>query len=276
MIAYDGKYFNVKDTLECGQIFRFCNYRDGYLVFSTDKACFAYNRGDTAYIECEPCDEEYFRRFFDLDRDYSLIYDRCKSSGYAFVAAAARAGKGIRILNQDERETLISFLISQNNRIPRIKSIIERTCEKYGEVKSFDGVEYNAFPLVDAMPSESDDDYVGLGYGYRAQFVRLAATSLKDGTLKLDSLKNLDTPTLKRRLTEIKGVGPKVADCTALFAYHRTDSFPVDTWIEKVYREDFNGVETNRKKITAFLEKKFGEDSGYVQQYVFHYKRNLI
>lgn len=275
-IITEEEFFNVKDTLECGQIFRFKPFEKGYLVFSKDRACYACNENGKAIIECKTDDEEYFRNFFDLSRDYSSIYSRAKKSEYDIVSLAAEAGKGIRILNQDKTETLFSFLTSQNNRIPRIKSIIERTCAARGVKNSFSGEEYYSFPLPKELFDEDVGFYNGLGYGYRSDFIRSTAKRLIENADELDKMTALSTKELKESLMSFKGVGPKVADCVSLFAYHKTDAFPVDTWIEKLYREDFNGAEKNRNKINEFFVNSFGEDSGYIQQYVFYYKRSIV
>lgn len=275
-IITEEEFFNVKDTLECGQIFRFKPFEKGYLVFSKDRACYACNENGKAIIECKTDDEEYFRNFFDLSRDYSSIYSRAKKSEYDIVSLAAEAGKGIRILNQDKTETLFSFLTSQNNRIPRIKSIIERTCAARGVKNSFSGEEYYSFPLPKELFDENVGFYNGLGYGYRSDFIRSTAKRLIENAGELDKMAVLSTTELKSSLMSFKGVGPKVADCVSLFAYHKTDAFPVDTWIEKLYREDFNGAEKNRNKINEFFVNSFGEDSGYIQQYVFYYKRSIV
>ena len=275
-IITEEEFFNVKDTLECGQIFRFKPFEKGYLVFSKDMACYAYNEDGKAVIECETENEGYFRHFFDLSRDYSLIYSRAKKSRYDIVSRAAEAGKGIRILNQDKTETLFSFLTSQNNRIPRIKSIIERTCSARGVKNSFSGEEYYSFPSPEKLFDEDVGFYNGLGYGYRSDFIRSTAKRLIENAGELDEMAVLSTTELKTSLMSFKGVGPKVADCVSLFAYHKTDAFPVDTWIEKLYREDFNGAEKNRNKINEFFVNSFGEDSGYIQQYVFYYKRSIV
>lgn len=275
-IITEEEFFNVKDTLECGQIFRFKPFEKGYLVFSKDRACYACNENGKAIIECKTDDEEYFRNFFDLSRDYSSIYSRAKKSEYDIVSLAAEAGKGIRILNQDKTETLFSFLTSQNNRIPRIKSIIERTCSARGVKNSFSGEEYYSFPLPKELFDENVGFYNGLGYGYRSDFIRSTAKRLIENADELDEMTALSTKELKESLMSFKGVGPKVADCVSLFAYHKTDAFPVDTWIEKLYREDFNGAEKNRNKINEFFVNSFGEDSGYIQQYVFYYKRSIV
>lgn len=275
-IITEEEFFNVKDTLECGQIFRFKPFEKGYLVFSKDRACYACNENGKAIIECKTDDEEYFRNFFDLSRDYSSIYSRAKKSEYDIVSLAAEAGKGIRILNQDKTETLFSFLTSQNNRIPRIKSIIERTCAARGVKNSFSGEEYYSFPLPKELFDENVGFYNGLGYGYRSDFIRSTAKRLIENADELDKMTALSTKELKESLMSFKGVGPKVADCVSLFAYHKTDAFPVDTWIEKLYREDFNGAEKKRNKINEFFVNSFGEDSGYIQQYVFYYKRSIV
>lgn len=275
-IITEEEFFNVKDTLECGQIFRFKPFEKGYLVFSKDMACYAYNEDGKAVIECETENEGYFRYFFDLSRDYSLIYSRAKKSRYDIVSRAAEAGKGIRILNQDKTETLFSFLTSQNNRIPRIKSIIERTCSARGVKNSFLGEEYYSFPSPEELFDDDVGFYNGLGYGYRSDFIRSTAKRLIKNAGELDEMAVLSTTELKASLMSFKGVGPKVADCVSLFAYHKTDAFPVDTWIEKLYREDFNGAEKNRNKINEFFVNSFGEDSGYIQQYVFYYKRSIV
>lgn len=275
-IITEEEFFNVKDTLECGQIFRFKPFEKGYLVFSKDRACYACNENGKAIIECKTDDEEYFRNFFDLSKDYSSIYSRAKKSRYDIVSRAAEAGKGIRILNQDKTETLFSFLTSQNNRIPRIKSIIERTCSARGVKNSFSGEEYYSFPSPEELFDEDVGFYNGLGYGYRSDFIRSTAKRLIENAGELDEMAVLSTTELKSSLMSFNGVGPKVADCVSLFAYHKTDAFPVDTWIEKLYREDFNGAEKNRNKINEFFVNSFGEDSGYIQQYVFYYKRSIV
>lgn len=276
MIKVSSKYFNIKDTLDCGQIFRYRPLDGGrFLVISTDKACICYNDGDYAYIECEDCDKDYFYNFFDLDRDYSKIYDNAIKENIPFLTKSAEVGKGIRILNQDKVEMLFSFIVSQNNNIPRIKKILESLSTAIGQKKSYNGYEYFAFPLVKDMAKMDVSFYSSIGLGYRAPYIERNA-KLIDGGYNLDNLALLSTPDLKRELKSLYGVGPKVADCVSLFGYHRADSFPVDTWIEKVYRDEFGGSEKSNDKITAYFLDKFKDNSGYVQQYLFSYKRNVI
>ena len=273
-LTFNKQFFCVKDTLECGQLFRFAPFKDGYLVFSLDKCCYAYNDNEKAYIICEENDKDYFTHYFDCDRDYEGIYNSAVGENIPILSTSANLGKGVRILNQNKAEALFSFIVSQNNNIPRIKGIIERLCNAIGEEKTFDGVVYHAFPTIEKMASQSVDFYKSVGLGYRADYFYSLANRIKDG-FDVNSLDVLPTKELKKELLSIYGVGPKVADCVSLFGFHRSDAFPVDTWIEKVYREDFNGELTDRTKIADFFTDRFKDNSGYYQQYLFYYKRSL-
>ena len=273
-IVLSKEYFNITDTLTCGQIFRFSEYNGGYAVFSCDKLCFLFERGDNVVIQTKEEDENYFKTFFDLDRDYKEIVNSALNGEYQMLSVSAEVGKGIRILKQDETETLFSFMISQNNNIKRIKLIIDRLCTALGEEKEFNGVKYHAFPKVEVMAKKDEEFYKSIGLGYRAEYIRRLAVDINNG-FDILGYSNLTTPELKKALCKIYGVGEKVADCVSLFGFNRFDSFPVDTWIEKVYKDYFNGTLTDRKKITEWFISKFKNNSGIYQQYLFHYKRNI-
>ncbi len=268
---FSSEFFNAESTLECGQIFRFIPYKEGYKVFSKDKTCYVHTAGDKTIIECD--DVDYFYNYFDLNRDYSEIYKNALSFGIPFLSDCANVGKGIRILNQDEEEMIYSFIISQNNHIPRIKGIISRICEDIGEDKSFLGENYKTFPKTEALAARDAEYYRGIGAGYRDVFLSETAKRIKEEGI--EELKTLPTFELKKRLLTYKGIGPKVADCVSLFGFSRTDSFPVDTWIMKVYKEDFKGELTDKNKITAYFEEKFKDNAGFIQQYLFYGKRNM-
>ena len=273
-LIFDGEYFNVKDTLECGQIFRFFSTEGGaYFVSSGKRRCLAYNQGDKAVVECQAEDKAYFTEFFDLSRDYGKIVGAAENFG-GVLAKAATLGKGVRILNQDKTETLYSFIVSQNNNIPRIKGIIERLCRGAGEKREFYGEEYYAFPDYAALAAKPAEFFTEIGLGYRADYIKRLSDCFTD-TFNGEELVALNTKDLKKRLLGIYGVGPKVADCVSLFGFHRSDSFPVDTWIEKVYKENFEGTLTDRNKIAEDFVGRFGENAGYFQQYLFYYKRSL-
>ena len=273
-IIFNNTYFNIKDTLECGQVFRFYPHEKGYLVYTKDKCAYCYNENDNAIIECNVDDREYFNNYFDLANNYESIVASAQESNYEVLRTSAKIGKGIRILNQDIEETLFSFIISQNNNIPRIKSIIEKLCYALGERKKFYGKEYCAFPTIKAMANKDIEFFKSIGLGYRAGYVKKLAEEIVNG-FDANRLKTLETEEIRKELIKIYGVGEKVADCVMLFGYHRGDAFPVDTWIEKLYKENFNGKLTDRKKISKWLVEEFGEKSGYYQQYLFYYKRSL-
>lgn len=269
---YDATYFNPKDVLDCGQIFRFHPFKDGYFVISADKACYVSSDGKKTTVESDDC--EYFYNFFDLDRDYSKIIARAKTHNIPLLTRACRVYGGIRLLNQNKEEMLYSFIISQNNNIPRIKGIISRICAGLGEKREFAGEEYFAFPSTAALAAAGAGFFRSAGCGYRDLF--LEETSRRVLNEGLSSLDGLETKELKKALLTYKGVGAKVADCVALFGFGKRDSFPVDVWVEKVYREDFRGELTDRNRITEYFTQMFGEDSGYIQQYLFHGKRQNL
>ena len=268
-IEYDAKYFSPRDTLECGQIFRFAPYREGYKVFSADRACYVYSRGNTTYVECD--DEEYFYDFFDLARDYEAINERARAFGVPLLSLGAERGAGLRLLNQNAEEMIFSFIVSQNNNIPRIKGIIERICSELGEERTFSGGRYRTFPSAHRLAEAGADFFKRAGAGYRDAY--LAETSARIADEGIADLFGLSTPELKGRLLTYKGIGPKVADCISLFGFARRECFPVDTWIEKLYHADFGGTLKDRNKINAYFCKLFGDDAGYMQQYLFYAKR---
>lgn len=266
------EYFNPIDTLSCGQVFRYKPYKKGYLLISDDKICYIYNENGNSIIKTEY--KDYFYNYFDLSRDYSKIYDKAVSYGSNTLKLSAKLGKGIRILRQDAFEMLFSFIISQNNNIKRITATIEKLCEKVGKKLCSPFGDYYAFPTLDELSKLSDNDYKELGFGYRGKYFICLIENLKNG-LSIERLKSYDDTKLYSELTSLCGVGDKVANCVMLFGFFRTKTFPVDTWIEKIYIEDFNGTLKDRKKISEWFISEFNEYSGYIQQYLFHYKRNL-
>lgn len=273
-IKYDKEYFNVADTLECGQVFRFEKLEKGYLSFSLDKCALVFEEGDQTIIECLEEDAEYFKNYFDLKRDCSLIVNSATSLNYDTLKKSAEVGKGIRLLKQDAFEVLFCFIISQNNNIPKIKKSIDKICQIFGEEKFFNGHRYHAFPTQKKLATLSEEDFRSCGVGFRARYLKNLMVEIERG-LDIGALNGLETEDLRKKLTGLLGVGRKVADCTVLFGYSRMDCFPVDTWIEKVYKEDFNGKLTDREEISKWFVRQFKENAGYYQQYLFDYKRRI-
>lgn len=257
------EFFDPQATLECGQLFRYKKTEDGYVVFALNHKAEVKKEGNNVIIYTNS--EYFFEKYFDLRRNYGIIVSELSDKSQ--IPAQAEYGKGIRILNQDPLETLFSFIISANNNIPRIKGILERIVEGLGE--KADG--FYAFPTAEKLASAGENFYRSVGAGYRAAYLDKTAKAIAGG-FDLEKVYDMSTDEARKYLYRLTGVGPKVCDCILLFAYHKTDTFPVDTWIKKVFVDLF-GYETTPKEMSEKLLEKFGNLSGYAQQYLFYYKR---
>ncbi len=263
IIIEDLMQFNIVQILECGQIFRFQIDGDCAVVFSVDKCAKIKTCQDRVEIETE--DIEYFINFFDLQTDYNQIKTTLKKD--VFLSNAVDYGYGIRILKNNFFEMLVSFIISANNNIYRIKKSIQYLCEKFGSNKG----EYFAFPTLQELKKATVQDYKNVGLGYRAEQLYSTIKNLTNNDI--DNIVNLSTEEQFKFLVSLKGVGEKVANCVMLFGLGVMNSFPVDTWINKVYNKLTNSISTDRKKITKELTARYGDLSGYAQQYFFYYFR---
>ena len=261
---YDSEYFNVKDTLECGQIFRFKHLGgEKYAVYSQDKYAELETVGDKVVVYTQ--DRDYFWRFFDLDTDYGQKVARISAIS-PLMKEAAEFGKGIRILNQDLTEMIFSFIISANNNIKRIQLIIDRLCNALGHATPYG----HAFPTVEDMAAQTVEFYTGIGAGYRDKY--LLETSKTLLSYDLAKLNNLDSSAARKELLNFMGIGPKVADCILLFGLRRGDVFPVDTWLKKVYHSYFEQGHRDAE-ISSYFCNLFGCDAGLCQQYLFYFQR---
>lgn len=253
--------FDIAQILECGQIFRFFKDDCGnYTVYFKDNYAFIYEDNDKIVIETNNVSDCI--EFFDFSRDYSKI--KKELSVHEVLVNPIENGKGIRILKGDAEEIIFSFIISANNNIKRIQKIIEKLSE-IGEDKG----EYRAFPKAEAILNASDEFMASLHAGYRTAYLKKTAEILVNTDLKEKA--KLSTPELKKWLLSLSGVGPKVASCILLFGFNRFDTFPVDTWIEKVYKNHFYCGEKSRVEIEKYFIELFGENNaGIVQQYLFY------
>ena len=269
--VFDKAEFSPKHILECGQVFRFWKNEDSWVVVSGERQAKIVECADRYVIYC--ADAEYFVKYFDLGTDYSKI--KAKIRKYKKLVPAVESAEGLRILKQPVFETIVSFIISANNNIKRIKLILNRLAESVGTLKEG----YYAFPTFEQMKECDEGFFKSIGAGYRAAYLVKFLAQYEDFA-KTD-FDALSTEELQKLLLELSGVGPKVANCILLFAFSRTDSFPVDTWMEKAYYQFFadekcEGVDEKkklgRKQISENLISKFGDLSGYVQQYLFYFK----
>jgi N-glycosylase/DNA lyase len=273
------KSFKVKDIFECGQCFRWNEEPDGSYtgIFGHNVLNVKEEKDIVITGICNGDIEDICKNYFDLDRNYeeiketlSLIDDNMKES--------IKYGEGIRILNQDLWEMIISFIISANNNIPRIKGIIERMSAKYGQEIKFRGKSYYTFPTIDELSQASVKDLKDLGLGFRDRYVYETTKKIKEGKINLENLKQEPTKEVRKQLLTLTGVGPKVADCIMLFStLKRFDVFPVDVWVRRVmndlYIHNEDETKVNKKQIQEIARDKFGALEGIAQQYLFYWKR---
>ncbi len=264
IIIEQPKDFDVLQTLNCGQIFRFSIDGNSAKVYSMDKCANIYWDSDKIEINTDSVD--YFYNFFDLDRDYSQI--KKVLSKDKFLSSAVEYGSGIRIINNDAYEIIISFIISANNNIKRIKNSIEYLCRHFGKNMG----NYFAFPTLAELKKVSIKQFQEANLGYRAEQMYCTVQRLTEQDI--EKLKSAEKDEQYKFLLSLKGVGEKVANCIMLFGLGVKDVFPVDTWINKVYNDLTNSNTTDRKKITQELTARYKDYSGYAQQYFFYYYRD--
>lgn len=250
-------------TLDCGEAFRWAEQEDGswsgaaygkYLNIKEEKGNFILK--DTSLEDFE----NVWRNYFDLDRDYAAICAKLKED--ELVRETIDEYYGIRILNQEPWEALVSFVISQQNNIKRIKGIIKRLCDTYGE-KICDG--WHAFPTSKTLSKLSVEDFEAIGLGYRAKYVKKLADDVESGVIYLAAIKAMDLDDAKKTLLSIYGVGEKVANCALLFGFQFIRCFPVDVWMKRVLQYYPDG-----------LPECFSGYEGIAQQYLFHWARNNL
>lgn len=252
--------FSLYDTLNCGQCFRFIKDGESFTVTVGDRRIYLRQDEDRVTVSSDECsDLDWVGDYLGLNDDYSAV-NRSFLSDPKLAEITCRCGT-IRIMRQPFWETLESFIISQNNNIPRIQKIIEKFCELFG--KDMGG--FHAFPDAEDIAALDEEDLAELHCGYRAPYLIDAARKISDGDVREEDLRQLSLDEARKLLMTIKGVGPKVADCTLLFGLHRLDAFPRDTWIKKAMAELFPDG----------LPECAAENAGIAQQYIFHYARNM-
>lgn len=259
---FDRDDFDIKQILECGQVFSYQKIDNDYLVFSADKKA-KVSEIKNGYI-IKTNDPDYFENYFDLKTDYSEI--KKILSKYQILKQPIKFGKGIRILKQNLFETLIAFIVSANNNIKRIQLILKRLRDELG--KNIE--DYHAFPTREELLAVDVSFFKDIGAGYRDKYLYKVIRQVDEKTL--NEWGNLSTKELRNKLISLAGVGPKVADCILLFGYGKGDVFPVDTWINKMYNRYYERLD-NREKIRNNLTAQFGNLSGYAQQYLFYFMR---
>ncbi len=276
------KSFEPKHIFECGQCFRWDEEPDGsYTGIVKDNVINVKKVDNTVYFTSLGADDlkNLVDDYFDLGRDYEKIKETLSKID-EYLENSIRYGNGIRILNQDLWETIISFIISANNNIPRIKGIINRISQKYGNKIEWNGKEYYTFPTVENLAKATVEDLRNLGLGFRDVRVYETTHKILNKEVDLEKLhQEPDTQKVRDTLLTLSGVGPKVADCILLFStLKRFDVFPIDVWVRRVMNELYikNEDETkvNKREIEKLAKEKYGDLEGLAQQYLFYWKRD--
>lgn len=261
LIFEDIRDLDLKETLDCGQCFRWKDRGDGsFFGVVRGRSAVVCMEDDRLIIEgAEENERAMWAEYFDLGLDYAVIKEQL-ARVHPVMADAVRFAPGIRILNQEPFEALISFIISQNNNIKRIGGIVDRLCANFGE--SIGENEF-AFPTAESLKGLAPDDLATIRAGFRHRYIIDAAKKVADGTVDLEAIRELPYDEARAKLMQITGVGVKVADCVLLYGLHRLDGFPLDVWMKRAMAVLFDGMDP----------KAFGEYAGIAQQYIFHYAR---
>lgn len=273
-------YFNLKYTLECGQCFRWRNVEDNYYIgVIRDRVIAIRQVGNKLYVKSDNSKdlEKVVREYFELDKDYKEIEKRiAKVDNY--IEKALKNTTGLRHLKQDFFETIISYIISANNNIPRISKSVNEISKRYGKEIEFEGEKYYLFPRPEDLKDVTIDEYRECGVGFRDKYIYNTVKKINNKEIDLEQMQDLDTDKLRALLLTLMGIGPKVADCILLFSCSRQEVFPIDVWVERVMKKlYFDDKEVSKKEILKYADEKFGKDAGIIQQHLFYnIRENLI
>ena len=284
------KNFKLKQTFECGQCFRFHKISDtNYITVAFERVIELEEDGDNIIIYNSNEDDvkNIWIKYFDLERDYSAIKEELAKDD--LLKKSVEFGPGIRILNQDPFEILISFIVSARNSIPSIMKTINKISAKWGRKIEYKGEIYYAFPTVEQIKDASLEEIQETGASFRSKYiidtignVYKSMEAAKNGSeeekeeykkYNLDYIKSLSDDDCHKALQEFKGVGAKVADCTMLFSMEKYSAFPVDVWVKRAMIYFYGAEDASLNKIRIFARNKFGKLSGFAQQYLFYYAR---
>lgn len=257
--------FDISQICESGQCFRMKQEKNGtYSVIAGARYLEITQTGQGYTFYCSASEfEEFWKHYFDLETDYMAYKEKINPKDL-YLKNAAEFGKGIRILNQDLWEMIVSFLISQQNNIVRIRRCIQNISVKYGEKKvSTDGVIYYAFPTPESLAGLGEEELKECNLGYRSKYVVRTARSIVAGEVSLAQIMAMPYPEAKEELLKLYGIGEKVADCICLFALHHMQAFPVDTHISQALKKHYP---------KGFPKRRYKGCEGVMQQYIFYYE----
>lgn len=258
------QFFSISQICQSGQCFRLSQIgEDRFELIARDQLLKIRTIGQETQLDCpEEEYEAFWKSYFDLDTDYGRYFAMIPPED-AYLSLAANFGRGIRILRQDLWEMIITFILSQQNNIPRIKQLTQTLCQKYGaQKKRPDGAIYYGFPSPQDLAHATEEELRSLKFGYRSKYLQGTVQYVLNENINLNSLYQMDYQTAKKALMALPGIGGKVADCICLFALHQMDAFPIDTHIKKVLEAHYRD---------GFPFAQYPGCSGLMQQYIFYY-----
>ena len=265
--------FNLESTITCGQIFRYKKVNDEYIVILKDRVISL--KEDKDYIIINSNKEENLKEiiydYFDLERDYDKI-EKSIIEKDKKMEGAITYSKGLKIIHQDSFETLIAYIISQRNKVTFIANALNLIASNYGKKVTFEGNEYYLFPSIEDLSKLTVEDFRNCKVGFRDKYLYGIMQDIVNKKLELNIINDMNSDEALKYLMSFKGIGMKVASCILLFAYQKLDVYPVDTWVKKFMKEDYN-IE-GAKNIKEFKYNTYKEYSGIAIQYMFNYKRN--
>ena len=277
--------FDAAEIFESGQCFRFTREKNGSytgVVRGSFANIFYNNEEDILTIwsdymaKSDTLSLKFWRDYLDLDRDYKEIKQVLSDKDPVMEKAILSAG-GLRVLNQDPWETLISFIISQNSNIPRIRNCIEALCRRFGEkMGRFENRELYAFPSIEALAAAGLEELDQCKLGYRAQYVAETARQVDvDGGAFLSTANTASAEKAEEYLLALSGVGPKVAHCVMLFSMKKTECFPIDVWVARAMNEFYGIPENDHEAMREYAKEHFSPWGGIAQMYLFEYARRI-
>ena len=275
MIKIKVKDFNLKDTITCGQIFRFIEEEDSYIVVLNDRVVRLKQDGNILVVSSnnEKNLEQVIVNYLDLDRDYEKINSILIKNNEDLKEAIIKS-KGLKMIKQAPFETIISYIISANNRVSMISRVVNNISEKYGQKVVFENKEYYLFPTPSQMKDCTKEQLRTLKTGFRDEYIYEIVNRINDNLFNINSINDMNTKEAMDYLMNNKGIGEKVSSCILLFGYSKFDVFPIDTWVKKYMKDNYNieGI----KNIKDFSINNYKEYSGLAIQYMFNSRRNKV
>lgn len=284
VIIKEVENFQLEHIFDCGQCFRWHKQENGnYIGVAFGKVVEVEKREEDVVLYNTNMEDfkNIWEDYFHLQRDYSEIKELLSKD--PLLEKAVEFGYGIRLLKQDPFELIVSFIISANNRIPMIRRAIEKISAKWGEELEYKGKKYYAFPTIEKLSTAPKEELEDCGTGFRAKYIKdtvdkiyMNKTALEDNydkTYDIDWIKSQEDDSCHKELQKFMGIGPKVADCIMLFSMQKYSAFPVDVWVKRAMQHFYLAPDVSLKKIRDFGVNKFGQLSGFAQQYLFYYAR---